>query len=158
MMASAARVDGLLEAVKAAGGVLRRDGDMLEIEAAAALPEELLTRLREEKSAVLMAPRDNAVSECAWSDAEDERVPQSWKKAPAPPALGRRASHSSIPSGRRATYRLSAGADLSTIAAGFSMKAGLPKPLHLAGARLIFSVVTASGHSRALIMPGFFGS
>jgi hypothetical protein len=58
MMASAVHVTGLITAVRAAGGIIRRDGDMIELAARAPLPPDLIARIREAKSALLMALAD----------------------------------------------------------------------------------------------------
>jgi hypothetical protein len=48
-----ALAEDLIEAVRAAGGVIRRDGDMIELTAPLPLPADLVARIREAKSALL---------------------------------------------------------------------------------------------------------
>jgi hypothetical protein len=52
-MPATAHAADLIAAVRAAGGTIRRDGDMIELAAARPLPAELLARIREAKPALL---------------------------------------------------------------------------------------------------------
>ncbi len=52
-MPATAHATDLIAAVRAAGGTIRRDGDMIELAAARPLPAELLARIREAKPALL---------------------------------------------------------------------------------------------------------
>ena len=52
-MSATARVENLIAAVVAAGGVIRRDGDMIELAAPRPLPRGLVARIREAKPALL---------------------------------------------------------------------------------------------------------
>ena len=52
-MRAHASIDDLLAAVQAAGATIRRDGNFLDIEASAPLPEDLLARIKEAKPALM---------------------------------------------------------------------------------------------------------
>ena len=73
-MGALARIDDLLAAVQAAGATIRRDGNFLDIEARAPLPEDLLAQIKEAKPALLLAlraaPVQNFGAADPW-DAED---------------------------------------------------------------------------------------
>jgi hypothetical protein len=57
-MAPAGPVTDLISAVHAAGGTIRRDGDMIELSAPAPLSADLVARIREAKPALLAALAD----------------------------------------------------------------------------------------------------
>jgi hypothetical protein len=52
--AMSARPEHLIAAVRAAGGTIRRDGDMLELMAPRPLPPDLIARIRKAKPALLL--------------------------------------------------------------------------------------------------------
>jgi hypothetical protein len=54
----AVHLTGLIVAVRAAGGMVRRDGDTIEVAAPAPLPPDLIARIREAKSALLIVLAD----------------------------------------------------------------------------------------------------
>ena len=51
----AADIAGLIAAVRAAAGIMRPDGDMIELAAPRPLPRDLVARIRDAKSARLSA-------------------------------------------------------------------------------------------------------